>query len=152
MQVEPFWLPVHEPSLDGCCSKGCELLATAAVVLVDSGAIHSFVSQAIVDKHGLPVHQVDSMQIFLADGHVFHSKTACVVPLVVCVEQECALYSVVSCCVLDDLSSDVFLGIDWLQSCNPVIDWHAYTVALPVQDEQVPRVVAGLPVGPVAEV
>ena len=54
--------------------------------------------------------------------------------------------------MLDNLSSDVVLRIDWLQSCNPVIDWRAYTVALPVQDEQVPRVVAGLPVGPVADV
>ena len=128
------------------------MLATAAVALVDSGAMHSFVSQAVVDKHGLPVHQVDSMQVTLADGHVVHSKAACIVPLVVCTEQECALYSAVSCRMLDNLSSDVVLGIDWLQSCNPVIDWHAYTVALPVQAEQVPRVVAGLPVGPVADV
>ena len=114
--------------------------------------MHSFVSQAIIDKHGLPVHQVDSMQVTLADGHVIHSKAACVVPLVVCVEQECALYSAVTCCVLDNLSTDVVLRIGWLQSCNPVIDWCAYTVALPVKDEQVPRVVAGLPVGPVADV
>ena len=63
MQVEPFWLPVHEPSLDGCCFKGCELLATAAVALIYSGMTHSFVSLAVVDKHGLPVHQVDSMQV-----------------------------------------------------------------------------------------
>ena len=124
----------------------------AAVALVDSGAMHSFISQAIIDKHGLPVHQVDSMQVTLADGHVVNSKAACVVPLVVCAEQECALYSAVSCHVLDNLSLDVALGIDWLQSCNPVIDWHAYTVALPVQDEQVPRVVAGLPIGPVSDV
>ena len=128
------------------------MLATAAVALVDSGATHSFISQAIIDKHGLPVHQVDSMQVTLADGHVVHSKAACVVSLVVCVEQECALYSAVSCCVLDKLLLDVVLGIDWFQSCNPVIDWHAYTVALPVQDEQVPRVVAGLPIGPVSDV
>ena len=128
------------------------MLATAAVAPLDSGATHSFVSQAIIDKHGLPVHQVDSMQVTLADGHVVHSKAACVVPLVVCAEQECALYSAVSCCVLDNLSSDVVLGIDWLQSCNPVIDWFAYTVVLPVQDEQVPQVLAGLPVGPVADV
>ena len=66
------------------------MLATAAVALVDSGVMHSFISQAVVDKHGLPVHQVDSMQVTLADGHVIHSKAACVVLLVVCVEQECA--------------------------------------------------------------
>ena len=128
------------------------MLATAAVALVDSGVMHSFVSQAIVDKHGLPVHQVDSMQVTLADGHVVHSIAACVVLLVVCAEQECALYSAVSCRVLDNLSMDVVLRIEWLQSCNPVIDWCAYTVVLPVKDEQVPRVVAGLPVGPVADI
>ena len=126
------------------------MLATAAVALVDSGVTHSFVSQAIIDKHGLPVHQVDGMQVTLADGHVVHSKTACVVPLLVYAEQECALYSAASGCMLDSLSSDVVLRIDWLQSCNPVIDWRAYTVVLPVQDEQVPWVIAGLPVGPVA--
>ena len=61
------------------------------------------------------MHQFDSMQVTLADGHVVHSKAACIVPLVVYVEQECALYSAVTCCKLDNLSSDVVLGLDWLQ-------------------------------------
>ena len=92
------------------------------------------------------------MQVTMADRHDVHSKAACVVPLVVCAEQGCALYSAVSCCMLDNLSLDVVFGIDWLQSCKPVIEWCAYTVALPVQDKHVPQVVAGLPVGPVANV
>ena len=133
-------MPAHEPSLDGFCFKGCDSLASAAVALADFGAMHSFASQAIIDKHGLPVHQVDSMQVTLADGHVVHSKATCVISLVVCVEQESALYSAVPYNILDKLSLDVVLGISWLSLCNPIVDWEAYTVALPVHGEQLLRV------------
>ena len=50
------------------------------------------------------------------------------------------------------LSYDIVLGVDWLQACNPTIDWWAYTVTLPVHGESQGRVIAGLPVKQVADV
>ena len=40
----------------------------AAVVLVDSGAMHSFVAATLVAKFELPVKPGGSMDVMLADG------------------------------------------------------------------------------------
>ena len=37
----------------------------------------------------------------------------------------------VTCYVSQDLSSEVILGVDWLWTHNPVIDWVACTVKFP---------------------
>ena len=41
---------------------------TATVALIDSGAMHCFVSAALVAKFELPVKPGDSMEVTLADG------------------------------------------------------------------------------------
>ena len=47
----------------------------------------------------------------------------CLVPLVVCAERGGALHCVVKCRVLPELNHGIVLGIDWLQTLNPVSDW-----------------------------
>ena len=46
---------------------------TNAVALVDSGASHSFISQAVVERYSLPVHPGENMEVTLADGHLVAS-------------------------------------------------------------------------------
>ena len=55
----------------------------AAVALVDSGALHCFMSETLVAKLELPVLPRDGMEVTLSGrSHVEASKT-CLVPLVV---------------------------------------------------------------------
>ena len=96
---------------------------TATVALVDSGAMHCFVSATLVAKFELPVKPGGSMDVTLADGSYVSTSHTCLVPLVVCANRGRALHCVVKCHVLPELNHDVVLGIDWLQATNPMIDW-----------------------------
>ena len=62
------------------------------------------------------------------------------------------MYSAIECRVLPNLNHDVVLGIDWLSSTNPTIDWWACTVAVNCEGLSGPQVLAGLPVEAVARV
>ena len=96
---------------------------TAAVALVYSGAMHCFVSATLVAKIELLVKPGGSKDVTLADGSQVSVSHMCLVPLVVCDECGRPLHCVVECCVLSELNHDVVLGIDWLHSTNPVINW-----------------------------
>ena len=56
----------------------------AAVALVDSNALHCFVSETLVAKFGLPVLPGDGMEMMLADRSQVEASKTCLVPLVVC--------------------------------------------------------------------
>ena len=56
----------------------------AAGALVDSGALHCFVSETLVAKFDLPVLPGDGMKVTLADGGQVEASRTCLVPLVVC--------------------------------------------------------------------
>ena len=62
-------------------------LTSGVVALVDSGAMHSFVAQELVQKYQLPVTVDDGMQVTLADGSLVTSSTFCKVPLVSCMDK-----------------------------------------------------------------
>jgi Retroviral aspartyl protease/DNA N-6-adenine-methyltransferase (Dam) len=96
-------------------------------VLVDSGAQISIVSKQLVDKHSLQTTFSPLVAaVKLADG----TKRAVgnVVPGVkirlgsFCCKHECL--------VLDNLSFDVILGMDWLSKHNPIIDWGLKSVTM----------------------
>ena len=62
----------------------CEDAQTAAVALVDSGALHCFVSETLVAKFSLPVLPDDGMEVTLADRSQVEVSKTCLVPLIVC--------------------------------------------------------------------
>ena len=49
------WKPTRASAWDGLCNAVCGDAQTAAVALVDSGALHCFVSEALATKFELPV-------------------------------------------------------------------------------------------------
>ena len=49
-------------------TESCGDAASSAVALVDSGAMHSFVSAALVSKFSLLMKPGDDMEVTLADG------------------------------------------------------------------------------------
>ena len=53
---------------NGMCTQSCGDAASAAVALVNSGALHSFVSAELVSKFILPVKPGGDMEVTLADG------------------------------------------------------------------------------------
>ena len=54
------------------------------MALVDSGAMHSFVSAELVSRFSLPVKPGVDMEVTLADGSQVEVLLTCRVPLVVC--------------------------------------------------------------------
>ena len=61
-------------------------MSSSIVALVDSGAIHSFVAQELVQKYQLPVTVDDGMKVALADGSLVTLSTLYQVPLVACTD------------------------------------------------------------------
>ena len=84
------------------------------------------------------------MSVQLADGSLVMSNAVCRVPLIACDSSAEALLAVVECRVVENLSHAVVLGMDWLRTCNPTIDWQAYSVTVSVPDGH-SRILCGLP-------
>ena len=117
------WKPVFATAWNGFCAGSCFGATMATVALVDSGATHCFMYEALVTKFGLLVKPGVGMDVMLADGSQVLALQTCLVPLVVCSAHFQALHGVVECRVLPQLNHDIVLGVDWLQATNPVIDW-----------------------------
>ena len=117
------WKPVLATAWNRFCAGSCCDASTATVALVDSGATHCFVSEALVAKFGLPVKPGVGMDVMLADRSKVLALQTCLVLVVVCSACCQVLHCVVECCVLLQLNHYVVLGVDWLQATNPVIDW-----------------------------
>ena len=69
---------------NGMCTEFCGDAASSAVALVDSGAMHSFVSAELVGRFSLPVKPGGGMEVTLADGSQVEALLVYCVPLVVC--------------------------------------------------------------------
>ena len=93
------------------------------MALVDSGALHCFVSEMLVARFELPVLPGDGMEVTLADSNQVEVSKTRLVPLVVCTVHYQALHCVVKCQVSPRLNHDTVLVLNWLQVTNPVIDW-----------------------------
>ena len=78
------WKPARASAWDGLCCAAFGDAQTAAVALVDSGALHCFVSETLAARFGLPVLPGDGMEVTLADGRQVEASKTCLVPLVVC--------------------------------------------------------------------
>ena len=62
------------------CTESCGDAASSAVALVDSGAMHSFVSAALVSKFSLLVMPGGDMEVTLADRSQVEVLQTCVYP------------------------------------------------------------------------
>ncbi|XP_017412819.1 uncharacterized protein LOC108324383 [Vigna angularis] len=111
----------------------CLLYGMKCCVLFDSGATHSFISKACVDKMGLAESemQFDLVVSTPAAGEV-KTSTMCVrCPI----EVEGRRYKVnLICLPLKDL--EVILGMDWLNTNRILIDCGAKELIFPEEDEE----------------
>ena len=88
--------------------------------LLDSGADVSLVSEAIVQRRGIQTEPLeDPLYVVLAD-RTRVLATSCVPSLPLARD---GWTDEVRCVVVPTLTQPLFLGRDWLQRWNPVIDW-----------------------------
>ena len=94
--------------------------------MVDSGATHSFFDANVAAQCKLPLLHCSSLAITLANGTQITKKLTCKVPILF----NANLMHLVTCHVVNNLTSLVVLGIDWLMEHWPETDWPNYTVTL----------------------
>ena len=82
---------------------------------MDSGATHSFISQAAVDRLKLKPKTHRKLRVTVADGKSFDCESVVSIVLLfgTGIGNGC-LQLPVDCYVSQDLSSEVILGVDWL--------------------------------------
>ena len=95
------------------------------VVLIDSGATHNFLSTRVVKHLGIVVTDSSRFPVTLGNGQVAHSKGICKGVVVSLPEMQ----------LIDDFlpldlgSTDVILGIKWLQTLGDVkVNWKLLTM------------------------
>ena len=94
-----------------------------AVVLLDSGATGNFVSESFVRTNGF-ITQPSSNQVSLADGRTTNSPG-----MLHEVSIRIGTYTDKLNLIVTPLHGyDIILGMDWLRSYNPRIDWRGMTV------------------------
>lgn len=95
-------------------------------VLIDSGATHSLTSLAHVQACGIVTCKRSDFHIRLPDGSLYSGCEH-----VKCHLKTCGLTIATKLLVVDlDLGYPVILGIDWLTTVNPKIDWVARTLCI----------------------
>ena len=113
----------------------CRMLGFKGTALVDSGATHNFVSRRWVLQHGLerrltPIKSLDvtfagtSMQS--VHDQLRGVKLQLVNPNTGQVARFCVSFVVVN------MQPDIILGFNWLRQVNPVVDWQASTLTVPI--------------------
>jgi hypothetical protein len=91
---------------------------TSAVVLFDSGASHSFISAAYVEKHNLPLALLKCQMIVSSPGRDMPARQLCTkVKLKIG-----GVDFVANLIVLESKGIDIILGMDWLSKHNALID------------------------------
>jgi hypothetical protein len=99
---------------------------TIAIVLFDSGASHSFISAAYVEKHNIPVAMLKCRMIVsspggdMPKGEIFYKGVEVIANLI----------------VLDSKGIDVILGMDWMSKQKVLIDCAKKSVKLTTHDGQ----------------
>jgi hypothetical protein len=102
----------------------------SAVVLFDSGASHSFISAAYVEKHNLPMALVRSQMIVSSPGGDMLARQLC--PKVNLKIR--GVDFVANLIVLESKSIDVILGTDWLGKHKELIDCAKKSIKLTTPD------------------
>jgi hypothetical protein len=96
-------------------------------VLVDSGATTNFIDESFVQRHQIATETIAQVQrITLGDGSQ-RSTSVKTRPLVVRIDTYTHRLSFV---VVPLAGCDVVLGMPWLSSLNPIVDWRAGLIVL----------------------
>jgi hypothetical protein len=103
---------------------------TSVVVLFDSGASHSFISAAYVEKHNLPIALLRCQMIVCSLGGDMPARQLC--PKVNLKIR--GLDFVTNLIVLESKGTDIVLGMDWLNKHNVFIDCTKMYVKLTTPD------------------
>jgi hypothetical protein len=103
---------------------------TSAVVLFDSGASHSFISTAYVEKHNLPIALLRCQMIVSSPGGDMPTRQLC--PKVNLKIR--GVDFVANLIVLESKGIDVILGMDWLSKHKVFIDCAKKSIKLTTPD------------------
>jgi hypothetical protein len=103
---------------------------TSAVVLFDSGASHSFISIAYVDKHNLPFALLKYQMLFSSMGGDMPARQLC---LKVNIKIR-GVYFIANLIVLELKGIDVILGMDWMTMHKVLIEYAKKSVKLTTPD------------------
>ena len=102
----------------------------AATALVDSGAACCFISRAFVSRNNIEILEGGNYTITLADKSVASTNEMVMLTLEIC-----AVKFTMSAIVMDELATgDIILGINFLKSFNPTIDWNELTMSLDLRN------------------
>jgi hypothetical protein len=105
---------------------------TSAVVLFHSGALHSFISAAYVEKHNLPIALLRCQTIVSSPGGDMPARQLC--PKVNLKIR--GLDFVANHIVLESKAINIILGMDWLSRHKVLIDCAKKSVKLTTPDEK----------------
>ena len=94
--------------------------------LVDSGAMHSFNDANVAAQYKLPLFHCSSLAVTPANSTQVTTKLTCEVLM----QFDANLMHLVTCHVINNLTSLFVLGIDWLMEHQPEIDWPNYTIIM----------------------
>jgi hypothetical protein len=103
---------------------------TSAVVLFDSGALHSFISSAYVEKHNLPIALLRCQMIVSSSGGDMPARQLC---LKVNLKIR-GVDFVANPIVLESKCIDVILVMDWLSKHKVLIDCAKKSIKLTTLD------------------
>jgi hypothetical protein len=103
---------------------------TSAIVLFDSGASHSFISAAYVEKHNLPISLLKCQMIVSSPGGDIPVRQLC---LKVNLKIR-GVDFVTNLIVLESKGVDIILGMDWLSKHKMLIDCAKKSVKLTTLD------------------
>jgi hypothetical protein len=105
---------------------------TSAVVLFNSGASHSFISTAYVEKHNLPIALLRCQMIVSSPGGDMPPRQLC--PKVNLKIR--GVDFIANLIVLESKGIDVILGIDWLGKHKVLINYAKKSVKLTIPDRK----------------
>ena len=104
--------------------------------------MHSFINSNIAAQCKLPLSHCFGLAVTLANDTQVTIKLTCEVPM----HFNANLMHLVTCHIVNNLTSSVVLGIDWLTEHRPEIDWPNYTVILHLENGKrllIPGLAAG---------
>jgi hypothetical protein len=89
--------------------------STTAIVLFDSGALHSVISNSYVERHTIPVAMLKCRMIVSSPGGDMPARQVCPKVKIILTGVEFNANLI----VLDSKGIDVILGMDWMSKKRP---------------------------------
>ncbi len=110
-----------------------------ALALVDSGAACCFISRTYANQQNIEILQGGQYRVTLADKSIATTNEMVIITL-----ELCNVKFSMSAIVMDELATgDIILGINFLKTFNPTIDWHKLTMSIDITNYK-PTVTDGM--------